>query len=188
MVTVMKGGEEVKISKRAGSYVTLRDLIDEVGRDAVRFFLVSRKADSEFTFDIDLARSQSEENPVYYVQYAHARVASVLRQAGVARDAAAARYAAADLSPLTGSYERALLNRLADFPDELAAAAREFAPHQITFYLKDLAQAFHGYYNAERFLVDDPKLRDARLALVVATGEVLKNGLSVLGIGAPDEM
>ena len=188
MVTVMRGGEEVKISKRAGSYVTLRDLIDEVGRDAVRFFLVSRKADSEFTFDIDLARSQSEENPVYYVQYAHARVASVLRQAGVARDAAAARYAGTDLSPLAGSYERTLLNRLADFPDELAAAAREFAPHQITFYLKDLAQAFHGYYNAERFLVDDAKLRDARLALVVATGEVLKNGLSVLGIGAPDEM
>jgi arginyl-tRNA synthetase len=188
MVTVMRGGEEVKISKRAGSYVTLRDLIDEVGCDAVRFFLVSRKADSEFTFDIDLARSQSEENPVYYVQYAHARVASVLRQAGVARDAAAARYAGADLSPLAGSYERTLLNRLADFPDELAAAAREFAPHQITFYLKDLAQAFHGYYNAERFLVDDAKLRDARLALVVATGEVLKNGLSVLGIGAPDEM
>ena len=188
MVTVMRGGEEVKISKRAGSYVTLRDLIDEVGRDAVRFFLVSRKADSEFTFDIDLARSQSEENPVYYVQYAHARVASVLRQAGVARDAAAARFAGADLSPLAGSYERALMNRLADFPDELAAAARDFAPHQITFYLKDLAQAFHGYYNAERFLVDDPTLRDARLALVVATGEVLGNGLSVLGIGAPDEM
>jgi arginyl-tRNA synthetase len=112
----------------------------------------------------------------------------VLRQAGVARDAAAARYAGTDLSPLAGSYERTLLNRLADFPDELAAAAREFAPHQITFYLKDLAQAFHGYYNAERFLVDDAKLRDARLALVVATGEVLKNGLSVLGIGAPDEI
>jgi arginyl-tRNA synthetase len=188
MVTVMRGGEEVKISKRAGSYVTLRDLIDEVGRDAVRFFLVSRKADSEFTFDIDLARSQSEENPVYYVQYAHARVASVLRQAGLARGAAVERGAAADLSPLASAHERMLLNRLADFPAELAAAAHELAPHQITFYLKDLAQAFHGYYNAERFLVDDAKVRDARLALVVAAGEVLRNGLSVLGIGAPDEM
>jgi len=188
MVTVMRGGEEVKISKRAGSYVTLRDLIDEVGRDAVRYFLVARKADSEFTFDIDLARSQSEENPVYYVQYAHARVASVLRQAGVARGAAPARYAGVDLSPLDGAHERALLNRLADYPAELAEAAREFAPHQLAAYLKDLAGDFHGWYNAERFLVDDAKVRDARLALVVATGEVLRNGLAVLGIGAPDEM
>jgi len=188
MVTVMRGGEEVRISKRAGSYVTLRDLIDEVGRDAVRFFLVSRKADSEFTFDIDLARSQSEENPVYYVQYAHARVASVLRQAGIARDDAPARFADADLAPLCGAHEQALLNRLADFPDEVAAAARDFAPHQLTAYLKALAGAFHGYYNAERFLVDDEAVRDARLALVVATGEVLRNGLALLGIAAPDEM
>jgi len=188
MVTVMRGGEEVRISKRAGSYVTLRDLIDEVGRDAVRFFLVSRKADSEFTFDIDLARSQSEENPVYYVQYAHARVASVLRQAGIARDDAPARFVDADLAPLCGAHEQALLNRLADFPDEVAAAARDFAPHQLTAYLKALAGAFHGYYNAERFLVDDEAVRDARLALVVATGEVLRNGLALLGIAAPDEM
>ncbi|MEO8486048.1 MAG: arginine--tRNA ligase [Betaproteobacteria bacterium] len=188
MVTVMRGGEEVKISKRAGSYVTLRDLIDEVGRDAVRYFLVSRKADSEFTFDIDLARSQSEENPVYYVQYAHARVASVLRQAGIAREDAPARFAATDLAPLAGTHEQALLNRLADFPGEVAGAAGDFAPHQITAYLKALAGAFHGYYNAERFLVDDEAVRDARLALVVATGEVLRNGLALLGIGAPDEM
>jgi len=188
MVTVMRGGEEVRISKRAGAYVTLRDLIDEVGRDAVRYFLVARKADSEFVFDIDLALSQSEENPVYYVQYAHARVASVLRQAGILRDEAPARLAHADLAPLAGSHEQALLNRLADFPDEVAAAAREFAPHQLTAYLKALAGAFHGYYNAERFLVDDAKVRDARLALVVATGEVLRNGLALLGIGAPDEM
>jgi arginyl-tRNA synthetase len=188
MVTVMRGGEEVKISKRAGDYVTLRDLIDEVGRDAVRYFLVARKADSEFVFDIDLALSQSEENPVYYVQYAHARVASVLRQAGILRDEAPARLAHADLAPLAGSHEQALLNRLADFPDEVAAAARDFAPHQLTAYLKALAGAFHGYYNAERFLVDDAKVRDARLALVVATGEVLRNGLALLGIGAPDEM
>ena len=128
MVTVMKGGEEVKISKRAGSYVTLRELIDEVGRDAVRFFLVYRKADTEFTFDVDLARSQTEENPVYYVQYAHARVSSVLRQAGIAADEAPAALAGADLSPLMSPYEEALLRRLADFPAELAIAARDMAP------------------------------------------------------------
>ena len=188
MVTVMRGGCEVKISKRAGSYVTLRELIDEAGRDAVRFFLVSRKADSEFVFDIDLARSQSEDNPVYYVQYAHARVASVLKQANVPRDDARAALAAADLSPLASDYENALLRRLADFPAELESAAREFAPHQLTFYLKDLAQEFHSYYNAERFLVDDATLRNARLALIVAVGQVLRNGLAILGIRAPDEM
>ena len=188
MVTVMRGGCEVKISKRAGSYVTLRELIDEAGRDAVRFFLVSRKADSEFVFDIDLARSQSEDNPVYYVQYAHARVASVLKQANVPRDDARATLAAADLSPLASDYENALLRRLADFPAELESAAREFAPHQLTFYLKDLAQEFHSYYNAERFLVDDATLRNARLALIVAVGQVLRNGLAILGIRAPDEM
>ncbi|MET0733878.1 MAG: arginine--tRNA ligase [Casimicrobiaceae bacterium] len=188
MVTVMRGGEEVKISKRAGSYVTIRDLIDEVGRDAVRFFLVSRKADTEFVFDIDLARSQSEENPVYYVQYAHARVCAVLRQAGIAVAEAPRTLADADLAPLTSPYEDALLRRLADFPDELAAAAQDFAPHQITFYLKDLAQEFHSYYNAERFLVDDERVKRARLALVVASGQALRNGLAVLGIGAPEQM
>ncbi len=188
MVTVMKGGEEVKISKRAGSYVTLRDLIDEVGRDAVRFFLVSRKADSEFTFDVDLARSQTEDNPVYYVQYAHARVASVMRQAGMTMAEAPAALADADLAPLTSPYEQALLRRLADFPAELALAARELAPHLVTFYLKDLAAEFHSYYNAERFLVDDRNLQRARLALVAATGQVVKNGLAVLGIGAPEKM
>ena len=188
MVTVMRGGEEVKISKRAGSYLTLRELIDEAGRDAVRFFLVSRKADSEFVFDIDLARSQSEENPVYYVQYAHARVASVLKQAGLARGNAVATLGGADLTPLVSDYERALLRRLADFTDELALAARELAPHQLTFYLKDLAQEFHSYYNAERFLVDDARVRQARLALIVATGQVLRNALGILGIVAPTEM
>jgi arginyl-tRNA synthetase len=188
MVTVMKGGEEVKISKRAGSYVTLRDLIDEVGRDAVRFFLTMRRADTEFVFDIDLARSQSEENPVYYVQYAHARVASVLRQAGLARDEAARALAGVNLAPLTSAYEEALLRRLADYEVEVAAAAREFAPHRITAYLRELAAEFHSYYNAERFLVDDPAVRGARLALVVATGQVLGNGLALLGIGAPDQM
>jgi len=188
MVTVMKGGEEVKISKRAGSYVTLRDLIDEVGRDAVRFFLVSRKADSEFTFDIDLARSQSEENPVYYVQYAHARVCSVLKQAGIPVADALSTLADVELTPLTSSYEEALLRRLADFPGELSDAARDLSPHLVTFYLKDLAADFHSYYNAERFLVDDVRLQRARLALVAATGQVVRNGLAVLGIAAPEQM
>jgi len=188
MVTVMRGGEEVKISKRAGSYVTIRDLIDEAGRDAVRFFLVSRKADSEFVFDLDLARAQSDDNPVYYVQYAHARMCSVLRQAGIAVAEAPARLAAADMSPLTSPYEEALLRRLADYPAELAAAARDLAPHQLVFFLTDLAREFHAYYNAERFLLDDPVVRNARLALAVAAGQVLRNGLAVLAISAPEQM
>jgi arginyl-tRNA synthetase len=188
MVTVMKGGEEMKISKRAGDYVTVRDLLDEVGRDAVRFFFLLRKADSQLTFDIDLARSQTEDNPVYYVQYAHARVCSVLDKAGIARATAAEKLGTADLSPLTNPYEEALLRRLADFPDELAAAARELAPHLVPFYLKELAAQFHSYYNAEQFLVADTRLRQARLALVVAVGQVVRNGLRVLGVSAPEKM
>ena len=188
MVTVMRGGEEVKISKRAGSYVTLRDLIDDAGRDAVRFFLVSRKGDSEFVFDIDLARSQSDDNPVYYVQYAYARMCSVLRQAALDPATAVAAMRDVDLSALVSPYEEALLRRIADYPEELAVAAREHAPHQLTFYLKDLARDFHSYYNAERFLVDDPKVRAARLALAVATGQVLRNGLALLKISAPEQM
>jgi arginyl-tRNA synthetase len=188
MVTVMKGGEEVKISKRAGSYVSLRDLIDEVGRDAVRFFLVTRKADTEFTFDVDLARSQSEENPVYYVQYAHARVSSVMKQAGIDVADAPGALSGADLGALGSSYEEALLRRLADLPAELATAARDLAPHLVTTYVRELAAEFHSYYNAERFLVDDPRVRRARLALVAATGQVLRNALAVLGLSAPDSM
>jgi arginyl-tRNA synthetase len=188
MVLVMRGGEEVKLSKRAGSGVTLRELIDEVGRDAVRFFFLLRKSDSQLTFDIDLARSQSEENPVYYVQYAHARVCSVLDKAGIDVAAAPRALRDADLSPLQSPYEQALLNRLADFPEELAAAARELAPHLVTFYLKELAAEFHSYYNAEQFLVDDVVLRKARLALVVAVGQVIRNGLAMLGVSAPVAM
>jgi len=188
MVRVTKGGEEVKLSKRAGTSVSVRDLIDEVGRDAVRFFLAARKADTEFTFDIDLARSQTEENPVYYVQYAHARVASVMKQAGIEQASAAATLAGDDLSPLGSAYEDALLRRLADFPAELAAAARDIAPHLVATYVRELAAEFHSYYNAERFLVDDPRIRRARLALVVATGQVLRNALTVLGLTAPDAM
>jgi arginyl-tRNA synthetase len=187
MVTVMKGGAEVKISKRAGSYVTVRDLIDEVGRDAVRFFFLMRKADSQLTFDIDLAKAQTEENPVYYVQYAHARISSVLRQAGqfgVSKQ----QIEEAPLDPLTSSYESALLRLLADYPVSIEAAARDLAPHIIAFYLKELAAAFHSYYNAEHFLVEEPALRNARLSLVAATGRVLRNGLALLGVNAPEQM
>jgi len=188
MVLVMRGGEEVKLSKRAGTTLTLRELIDEAGRDAVRFFFLLRKSDSQLTFDIDLARSQSEENPVYYVQYAHARVCSVLDKAGLAPRDAAQALRDADLSPLASPYEEALLRRLDDFPEVLATAARELAPHLVTFYLRELAAEFHSYYNAEQFLVDDAGLRRARLALVVAVGQVVRNGLDVLGVSAPEKM
>jgi arginyl-tRNA synthetase len=184
MVRVVRGGEEVKISKRAGSYVTLRDLLDWVGRDAVRFFLLSRRADADFVFDVDLARSQTEENPVYYVQYAHARVCSLFAQ----WSGDAARLAQADLAPLTNEKELALAQRLAEYPEMLAEAARELSPHSVTFYLRSLAAEFHSYYNAERILVDDEALRTARLALCAAVRQVLAGGLSLLGVSAPEKM
>jgi arginyl-tRNA synthetase len=190
MATVMKGGEEVRISKRAGSYVTVRDLIDEVGRDAVRFFLVSRRADTEFAFDIDLAKSQSEENPVYYVQYAHARVCSMLGewQRKFPGEADVAALAGTDPAPLAEPRELALAGRLGDFPDVLAAAADELAPHQVAFYLRELAGEFHSYYNAVHVLVSEPPLRRARLALSVAVRQVIANGLRLLGVSAPERM
>jgi len=189
MVRVVRGGQEVKMSKRAGSYVTLHDLLDWVGRDATRFFLASRKADTEFAFDVDLALSRSEDNPVYYVQYAHARICSVLAQAeaaGIVFDEATALQR--DLSPLTGARELALLGRLALYPQVLRDAADELAPHQVAFYLKDLAADFHAFYNVERVLVDDSALRDARLALLLATRQVLRNALRLLGVSAPERM
>ncbi|OFZ96360.1 MAG: arginine--tRNA ligase [Betaproteobacteria bacterium RIFCSPLOWO2_02_67_12] len=184
MVRVMRGGEEIKISKRAGSYVTVRDLIDWVGRDATRFFLVSRRADTEFVFDVDLALAQSDENPVYYVQYAHARVCSVFAQWG--GDARGLRASALD--PLAGERELALMQRLAEFPELVQAAAEEFAPHAIAFYLRELAGEFHSYYNAERILLDDERVRAARLALCAAVRQVLANGLALLGVSAPEKM
>jgi arginyl-tRNA synthetase len=184
LVKVMRGGAEVKISKRAGSYVTVRDLIEWVGRDAVRFFLVSRKADSEFTFDVDLALAKSEENPVYYVQYAHARVCSIFaRWAG---DPARLGQARVDL--LTHAKELRLAQQLAEFPDTVAGAAGELAPHTIAFYLRALAGEFHSYYNAEEILVEDESLRAARLALCAAVRQVLANGLALLGVSAPEKM
>jgi arginyl-tRNA synthetase len=184
MVTVMKGGAEVKISKRAGSYVTLRDLIDWTSRDAVRFFLISRKADTEYTFDVDLALAQNDENPVFYVQYAHARICSVLALWKGER----ASLAQADLSLLTASAEAALMLQLADYPAMLARAAANLAPHDIAFYARALAAAFHSYYAAERFLVDDAALARARMALLAATAQVLENALALLGVNAPERM
>ena len=184
MVRVMRGGEEVKISKRAGSYVTLRDLIEWTSKDAVRFFLLSRKPDTEYVFDIDLALAQNNDNPVYYVQYAHARICSVLASWG----GDAATLAQADLSPLNGPQAQALMLKLAQYPAMLTSAANDFAPHDVTFYLRDLASLYHSYYDAERILVDDEKVRTARLALVKATAQVLHNGLKVLGVSAPVKM
>jgi arginyl-tRNA synthetase len=187
MVTVMRGGEEVKISKRAGSYVTLRDLVDWTGRDAVRFFMISRKADTEFVFDIDLALKANDENPVFYVQYAHARICSVIQQF-VDQGGSMDSLAQADLARLVAPTEAALMLRLAEWPEVLAGAASGFAPHDIAFYLRDVAGLFHSYYAAERFLVDDAALAQARLALVVATRQVVRNALGVLGVSAPERM
>jgi arginyl-tRNA synthetase len=202
MVTVMRHGEEVKISKRAGSYVTVRDLVEwsggvtpemtpqerdlalQRGRDAVRFFLISRKADTEFVFDIDLALQQNDENPVFYVQYAHARISSILQQ----WDGNAADLAAADLSLLQSKASDHLLRRLAEYPEVLSDAAADLAPHTLAFYLRDLAGDFHTFYNADRVLVDDQNLKLARLALLSATRQVLQNGLKVLGVSAPAKM
>jgi arginyl-tRNA synthetase len=191
MVTVMRGGQEVKLSKRAGSYVTLRDLIDWTSRDAVRFFLISRKADTEYTFDVDLALAQNDDNPVFYVQYAHARICSVLAQY---RDRAHDKsgegtpLANADLSLLTAATEAALMLDIAAYPAMLQRAAAGLAPHDVAFYLRDLAAAFHSYYAAERFLVDDVALARARMALLAATAQVLRNALAVLGVSAPERM
>ena len=187
MVTVMKGGEEVKISKRAGSYVTLRDLIEWTSRDAVRFFLISRKADTEFVFDVDLALKANDENPVFYVQYAHARICSLLRK-GAEQGHDEAALAGADVSLLQAPTEYALMLKLADYPRMLASAAQDLAPHDVAFYLRDLAGALHSYYGAERVLGDDPALTRARLALLAATRQVMRNALAVLGVSAPDAM
>jgi len=184
MVRVVRGGQEVKISKRAGSYVTLRDLIEWTSKDAVRFFLLSRKPDTEYTFDVDLAVAKNNDNPVYYVQYAHARICSVLAAWG--GDASA--LAQTDLAPLDTPAAQALMLQLAKYPDMLSNAAAGFAPHDVTFYLRELAASYHSYYDAERILVDDDAVKRARLALVAATAQVLRNGLAVLGVSAPQKM
>jgi arginyl-tRNA synthetase len=210
MVRVVRHGEEVKISKRAGSYVTLRDLIEWTSKDAVRFFLLSRKPDTEYVFDIDLALAKNNENPVYYVQYAHARICSVLlRHAGLDDEdiksqlpsgqdeqqfraervlAIADELLDIDLSPLDSPQAQSLMLLLAKYPDMLSNAASGFAPHDVAFYLRELAANYHSYYDAERILVDDEDVKLARLALVAATRQVLHNGLQVLGVSAPAKM
>ena len=184
MVTVMRGGEEVKLSKRAGSYVTLRDLIEEVGCDATRYFLAARRSDSQLVFDIDLARAQTNDNPVYYIQYAHARICSVLSQ--WSGDKASLQNV--DLSPLNNAHETALMQRLSAYPETVANAATELAPHTIANYLKELASDLHSYYNEYKFLIDDEAVKLARLSLISATQQILKNGLDLLGVAAKERM
>jgi arginyl-tRNA synthetase len=186
MVTVMRGGEEVKISKRAGSYVTLRDLVDEVGRDAVRYFFLMRKSDSQLIFDVDLARSQSEENPVYYIQMAHARMCGIFRVGEI--DRAAVRAGGVELGLLTEEVERELTAALLDFPGtvERSAAARE--PQRITAFLLDTARLVHTWYHKYRVLEAPAGVREARLVLARASAIVLRNGLSILGISAPERI
>ena len=184
MVRVMRGGEEVKISKRAGSYVTLRDLITWTSKDAVRFFLLSRKPDTEYVFDVDLAIAKNNDNPVYYVQYAHARICSVLASWGGDLSV----LGATDLAALAGPQGQTLLAQIAKYPDRLRDAADGMAPHDVAFYLRDLAASYHSYYDAERILVDDESVKLARLALIAATAQVLRNGLAILGVDAPERM
>ena len=184
MVTVTKNNQEVKISKRAGSYVTLRDLIDEVGSDATRYFLLARKPDSQLIFDIDLAKSQTNDNPVYYIQYAHARICAVLNQVLMTKE----DLHNFDESLLSSTHEHQLIKRLSEFPEIILLSASESSPHYIATFLKDLAADFHSYYNANKFLSDDKALQNARLALIGATKIVIKNGLQLLGISAPEKM
>jgi arginyl-tRNA synthetase len=179
-----RGDKKLSMSTRSGEFVTLRELRREVGNDAARFFYVMRKSDQHLDFDLDLAKSQSNDNPVYYVQYAHARICSVLKEwGGDVRE-----LAAADLTPLTLPHEFAVLRELEDYPDVVETAARELSPHLIAFHLRDLAAQFHSYYNATRFLVDDGKLATARLALIAGAGQILRNGLTLLGVSAPETM
>lgn len=185
MVTVMRGGEEVKISKRAGSYVTVRDLIDEVGRDAVRYFFLMRKGDSQLTFDVDLARTQSEENPVYYIQMAHARLSGIFR---VGEIDATKIDTTVSLAPLTLPEEQELIKALTDFPSIIAGAAAALEPHRIANYLHDLAARTHLWYHKAHVLNEPAEIMNARLVLARAAQVVLKNGLSMLGISAPDRM
>lgn len=188
MVTVMRGGEEVKISKRAGSYVTLRDLIDEVGRDATRYFLAARKADGQLTFDIDLARSQSSDNPVYYIQYAHARVCSIFRKLAEAGQTWELETGLDALSALTLDSEKELMVKLGRYPEVVRNAANNNEPHLVSNFLRELAGDFHTWYNAEKTLVDETDLRNGRLTLAEAIRQVLANGLDLLGVSAPQEM
>jgi arginyl-tRNA synthetase len=189
MVTVMRGGEEVKLSKRAGSYLTLRDLIEEAGRDATRYFLIARKADSQLVFDIDLARSQSNDNPVYYIQYAHARVSRVLEElAERGLPPVDTKASVAQLGRLDSEHEQVLFTELSRYPEVVEAAAANLEPHLIAQYLRELAGALHSYYHEHKWIVDDAELRNARITLALATRQVIRNGLDLLGLSAPEKM
>jgi len=189
MVTVMRGGEEVKLSKRAGSYLTLRDLIEEAGRDATRYFLIARKADSQLVFDIDLARTQSNDNPVYYIQYAHARVCRVLEElAERGLPPVDTTAGIAQLSRLDTEHEQALFTELSRYSEVVEAAAANLEPHLIAQYLRELAGSLHSYYHEHKWIVDDAELRNARITLVLATRQVIRNGLDLLGLSAPEKM
>jgi len=182
------GGEKMQMSTRSGQFVTLYELRKEVGNDAARFFYVMRKCEQHMDFDLDLAKSQSNDNPVYYIQYAHARISSVLRQLGEQQAEWNKDNGLANLALLSESHESDLLTLLAKFPELIESAARNHEPHQVAYYLKDLATAFHTYYNAHQFIVEDADLRDARFALITAVQQVIKNGLALLGVSAPDTM
>lgn len=188
MVQLYRGGEKAYMSTRKGEFVTLRQLREEVGNDAARFFYVMRRCEQQLDFDLDLAKSESSENPVYYLQYAHARICSVMRQAAERGYDLSGAVADIDLGLLDEPQEQSLLRLLAHYPDLIAGAALAREPHQLTFYLRDVANEFHGYYNAHQFLVEDEKLRAARLALIRATRQVLANGFGLLGVSAPEEM
>lgn len=188
MVTVLRGGEEVKISKRAGSYVTLRDLIDEVGRDATRFFFIMRKPDSQLVFDIDLAKEQSPDNPVYYVQYAHARICSIFENAADKGFTAPEQPLPAEIALLDTPEELQLIKLLSALPDTVDDSAQNFEPHRLTYYLTELAGCFHGFYNKNRVITEEPPLTRARLYLLKRTAQTLKNALNILGISAPERM
>jgi arginyl-tRNA synthetase len=179
-----KDGQKAAMSTRSGEFVTLRELRSEVGNDATRFFYVLRKSDQHLDFDMDLAKSQSNENPVYYIQYAHARICSVLEQWGGNR----AALDGVEVGALQSDFEKTVLQRLMDYPQVIESAAEDLAPHLIAFYLKDLAADFHSYYNASRFLVEDENIKQARLALIAAVAVVMKNGLALLGVSAPEKM
>jgi arginyl-tRNA synthetase len=191
MVRVMRGGQEVKISKRSGGYVTLRDLIDWTSKDAVRFFLLSRKPDTEYIFDVDLAVAKNNDNPVFYVQYAHARICAILLKEGLMQagsEGVDSGLAQADLESLSSEPAMSLMLALSKYPGVLEAAAQDLAPHDITFYLRELAASYHSYYDQERVLVEDVQVKRARLALIAAVAQVLRSGLAILGVSAPQSM
>ncbi|MGB1458177.1 arginine--tRNA ligase, partial [Spongiibacter marinus] len=187
-VSLFRGDQQVQMSTRSGSFVTLRELREDVGNDAARFFYIMRKADQATDFDLELAKSESKDNPVYYIQYAHARVASILRKLEQEGQQWTQEAGLAQLSLLDKDVEKALLVKLARYPEVLSSAAEQFEPHSLAHYLRELAGDFHSYYNAHKMLGEDTALRDARLALSVAVQQVLRNGLSLLGVSAPEEM